>query len=788
MRVSLKWLSEFVDLSGYAPDIIGDALTNAGLEVERIEHFEPSFKNVVISKILEIKPHPHADKLTLCKVTTGKETLKVVCGAKNIKEGDICPLVLPGGEINGLKIEKRKIRGEISFGMLCSERELGLGEDASGILILTTDMELGMDFSKLVGEDWLFEISITPNRGDCLSHIGIARELSAILRRDFKEPETFDEELPPSPFDVELKDKEDCPFYCGAVVEAVEVQPSPFDIRVKLTKTGIRAINNVVDITNLVLMEIGQPLHAFDMRFLNGKIIVRRAEKSEEVETIDERKRICDEDILLITDEKKAHAVAGIMGGRTSEIREDTEKIFFESAWFNPLRVRIGAKKLGLTTESSFRFERRVDPEGVEKGIKRALFLLHKLLPGCKIKGFSKWGEKPIKRKEIVFPLDFPQKFLGIEIKAEEITDILQKLGFEVEKREDEIIAVPPSWRGDISIKEDIAEEVARIKGYSKIPAEPLTLPIIPVSRKPHFERLEIIKRYVVAIGLTEVISYSFISSKSLEKFNYKGTLLRIVNPLSEEMNVLRPSPLYTLLEILFHNRRQKVDNGMVFEIGKGFKKVNGKVKEEVFLCGGIYGNAVEEYWKLPTIFFIKGIVEGVMRILSKNISVESLCEHHLVETTKSGAILVEGKNIGWFGLLNREILKNFDIEEENFYSFEISLDEILKEDEKVPKYEPFSRYPPVLRDISVVVNEDVRWDDVKNAIMNKGEGVVEKVKLFDIYRCDKIGKGKKSMSFHISLRSKEKTLKDEEIDLKIKDMVSYLSEKVGAKLRGEDE
>lgn len=787
MIISLNWLRDIVDIEGIE-EKIPDALTNAGFEVEEVRETKVDFSDVITAKIKSIRPHPSADRLTLCEVDTGKEILSIVCGAKNIKEGDICPLALPGAVLpGGIRIEKRRIRGETSFGMLCSEKELGLGEDEKGIMILSEGTEVGIDLKKIFKEDIVMDISVTPNRGDCLSHLGIAREVSAIFKREMIEPELF-KEIPSVEGDViEIEENEGCPFYMGAVIDGLKVSASPLWLFARLKSVGVRCINNIVDITNYVLFEMGHPLHAFDFEKIEGgKIKVRMGRRGEKIVSIDHRERAVDEEILLICDVEKPQAIAGIMGGLESEVSYNTKKILLESAFFSPVFIRKGCKRLGISTEASYRFERGVDPLGVEKGLRRVIFLIKNLLPDCSIHGIFRKGEPPLRKTSVFYPFSFSEKFLGIEVKKEDVKEVLKNLKFEFIEKNDGLEILAPSWRHDITLKEDIAEEIARIIGYEKIPSIPPD--ITPaILKKDKGEKIKILKSYLNSIGFNEGIFYSFIGEDFLRKAGFRGEAVKILNPLSQELNLLRPLPLYSILMGLINNYKQRVLDAMLYEVGKGFYKEGNDIKEELHLAGGFYGNPVEELWNKEGsgFFFLKGVVEGILSILKvKEKRMEGL-ESPLFEEGESARILRGNEEIGILGKVHHRVLKEMDVDENlEVFLFDLYLEQILLREEEIPFYKEFSRFPPLLRDLSIVLDEKITWEEIKSAVYEKAGNLLEDISLFDIYRDEKIGMGKKSISFHLIFRSSDSTLKDELVDSLINEILLFLKEKFGAELR----
>lgn len=793
MKISLNWLKDFVDID-ISHERLADILMNAGLEVESISKFGEGLDNVVIARILSMRPHPNADRLTLCSVTTGEKTHAIVCGAKNMKEGDHVALALPGAHLpNGMKIAKSKIRGEVSEGMLCSEVELGLAKESAGIMILPDGLRLGDSFAKaMMLEDTVFEINITPNRPDCLSVIGIAREVAALTGKELKKPQTKVEEATTSPesksMAIDIEDEEACLRYTARTISGVKITPSPLWLKRRLEASGVRAINNVVDITNYVMLETGQPLHAFDLNLLPGnKIIVRRADGSENITTLDGMERVLDKESLIIADSERPLAIAGVMGGKGSEVTETTIDILLESAHFNPAVVRRVAKRLGLHTESSHRFERGIDPNGVLDASDRAAQLIIKLAGG---KASSKPQDKyPVKINpvNIEMRLSRAKSILGLDLNADLIIDGFKRLQFDVDKVDsDKIKVTPPTFRVDLTREIDLIEEVARLIGYDSIP---VTYPKVEAQsgekgKKGILE--DRIRGYLTGIGFHEAVTYSFTSPKALSPFlPMEAEPVVLLNPLSEDQSVMRTTVIPSLLEVVGRNLSYQNENLRFFEIGRVFPCKGDEKDERVVISGVMSGLRYGRTWNLPgeelDFFDVKGVVENILEGLGISATFVPNDAIKYLHPGKAAIINVDGLDVGIIGELHPDVMAAFDIKGKA-YVFEIELNPLM-ETTRAVSFAHIPRFPAVSRDVAVVLDDDVPAESICKAI-KKVDPLISDVHLFDHYKGKHIPEGKKSLAYSIRYQAMDRTLREEEVNLIHEKVLSVIQETVGGALR----
>ena len=584
MKVSLKWLRDYVDVE-MEPAALADCLTMAGLEVDAVEAAGPGFDRVVVARILTVRPHPQSEKLHCCEVTDGTEVLPIVCGAPNTRAGDTVALAKVGATIpGGFTIKSSRLRGEPSEGMLCSEEELGIGDDNTGIMVLPPELPLGMDLKKALSlEDTVLDIGVTPNRADCLSMVGIAREVAAITGKTFRYPGIKvienDEDVA-GITSVSILDPDLCPRYTARIIKQVTIKPSPAWMRERLEAAGLRAINNIVDITNFVMMELGQPLHAFDYRFLEeGRIVVRRSREGENFVSLDGKDRVLRADTLMICDGVKPVAIAGIMGGLNSEVKDDTSTILLESAYFHPASIRRSSRWLGMGTDAAFRFERGIDPEGVVRALDRAAQLMAELGGGEICRGRIDTYPRPLVTvRDIPLRTKRVNEFLGTKIPASEMVRILEKLEMTVSPAAAEGLyqVTPPTCRVDIAREIDLIEEIARIYGFEHVP---VTMPAsgeMPADENPRQAFADRIRTCLTGMGYTEVINYSFINPAAAEHLGLEAadpqrTFVKIRNPLTEEQAVMRTNLIYSLLEVMNRNARNACLDLKIFEIGRIF-------------------------------------------------------------------------------------------------------------------------------------------------------------------------------------------------------------------------
>lgn len=804
MLVSLKWLKDYVDIDLKA-EKLAERLTMSGLEVESVKEIHPEFKGVVTAKIISVKPHPNADKLSLCEVTDGSKKYPVVCGAKNIKAGDVVPLAKVGATIpGGYTIKSSVLRGETSEGMLCSEAELAIGEDATGIMQLPRSMKLGKPLEKALDlEDTVFDISVTPNRADCLSVIGIAREVAALTGKKIKMPKVNIKETSEnikSLASVKIIDAELCPRYTARMIKNVKIGHSPVWLKTRLEACGMRAINNIVDVTNFVMLEMGQPLHAFDFRYLEkNKIIVRKSKKNEEFISLDGKSRKLADETLLICDGVKPVAIGGIMGGLNSEVKEDTETILLESAYFNPVSIRRSARKLAMPTEAAFRFERGIDPEGVVKALNRATQLIAELAGGSICKNYIDEYPKKINQiKNIKLRLDQVRKITGTRISATEVTKILRSLGMKVtQSGKGKYLVTPLTARVDITREIDLIEEIIRIYGFDRVPA---SLPNVSVGELLPNSRLKLeedIRKVMNGMGFSEVINYSFISPASVDSLllpaaDERLNLVKINNPLTEEQSVMRPTIITGLLDTLKKNINNGYANLKIFELGRSFiHDKDGKLpKERNMFAGLISGKKTENLWDYKSnvdFYDLKGCLENIFYALKlENVTFKADVVDTLLHPGKACSVLSGNALLGYMGEIHPHILDKVDLKQAA-YVFEINID-ILEEHLKDKiTYRDFSKFPAITRDVAFIVSRDLEVDYIFNIISSFKEDLLENVEIFDIYEGKGILENAKSVGLRFSYRSAKRTLTDGEANIIHDKIIRSIVDVTKAKIRGEE-
>lgn len=799
MKTSREWLEEYSEIDVDTVKL-GDILTMAGQKVETIEQTGNDIKNVVVGKILEIKKHPDADHLVVTKVDVGTEILQIVTGADNIKENDIVPIAKDGASLpGGVKIKTGKLRGIDSCGMMCSVGELGLnladypGQIDHGIMILEKELEkdLGKDIVEILNlrED-IIDFEITPNRPDCLSIEGLGRETAVALNKPFKNPRN-DIDL------MKVEDKESieglkvsieapdlCYRYIARVVKNVKIGQSPEWLKRRLKACGVRSINNIVDITNYVMLEMGQPMHAFDINSIEGKqIIVRRAKNGEKITTLDEVERELDENNLVIADKNKPVAIAGVMGGLNSEIEKDTETVVFESAVFYGGSVRKTSKKVGLRTEASSRFEKGLSSENALRAINRAVQLVEQLNVGEVIDG--KIDVYPTKQKINKIPFDAEKinNLIGTNISKQEMLDILNKLDIKIEND----VAIAPYFRMDLEQSADLAEEVARFYGYDKLDTT-LMKANTTVGVRTKEQKIEhIIRQTLQNEGLSEIYTFGFINEKELDKSNIpeelKKTAICIQNPLSEDYKYMRPSTIPSMLSTLSFNINQKNQEAALFDISRSYKNIEDRVQkgevpeEDKILTIGMYGDEVD-------FFILKGIIENILSQVSINrYDIEKETKNESYHPGRCANIKVGIDTIATFGEIHPEVLQNYDISKRAFLA-EINLTKITKYARENKKYVEVPKFPAVERDIAMIVDEEIAVGDIEKVITKKGKKLLESVTLFDIYRDSKLGENEKSVAYALKFRDKSKTLSDEEVNKIMDEILTELEKKFNAELR----
>jgi phenylalanyl-tRNA synthetase beta chain len=785
MKVSLNWLKQYISID-VSPQELADRLTMAGLEVEAVMDRYEYLNTVLVGKIASIKPHPKSDHLKICDVDLGGKTISVVCGAPNARVHMKAPCALPGTVLpSGLRVEESAIRGIVSAGMLCSEAELELGTDKSGLYEISSDLKEGDTLSRALNlSDTILEVSLTPNRSDCLSVIGIAREMAALLNKPLRMPEII---LPKpegniSDFtSVTIDHPEFCPRYAARLVFDVRVAPSPFWLKDRLMSAGLKPINNIVDITNFVMMELGQPLHAFDFdRLAENRIVVRTAKDNEKFKTLDGKERILTSDTLMICDGQKPVAIAGVMGGENSEIEASTTRVLIESAYFNPISIRKTGKRLGLSTDASYRFERGVDPEGTIRAVNRAAQLMADIGNGRLIDGCIDAHPNPVARKKISLSVNRTNRHLGTSLNLSHIKRHLESIEFAVEQADtDTLTVVPPPFRVDVSRPEDLMEEVARLWGYNNIPMTfPSTSAAVGLSNKD-IEIKNKIKDLMAGMGFAESIHYSFIARSCCDRLGLaedddRRRMLDVLNPLTEDQAVMRTSLIPGLLESANRNQSWQIKNLKIFELGKIFISSGQDAQpSEIEMLAGLWTGARQ----IPTwhgkpepcdFFDLKGAVETLLSLLGIRKAEFASLPAASCAFTKPGhsaACSVKGRPLGMIGEVSDAALKNFDIKQPAFV-FELDVSALIPMVTEFAAFEPLPRFPAVDRDITLIVDNLVQAGDIVRQTESCGEALMEQVCIFDVYSGTPIPEGKKSISLRITYRSSDQTLLDKEVNI----------------------
>ncbi|MCL6097328.1 MAG: phenylalanine--tRNA ligase subunit beta [Bacteroidetes bacterium] len=800
MKISLNWLNDYIDLKNISVSEIVDKLTYAGLEVEEVFDQAKQFEKIVVGFVKEAKKHPNADKLSVCTVSDGTQDYNVVCGAPNVATGQKVAFAKVGAVIpnGGMKLEKAKIRGEVSFGMICSERELGISDNHEGIIVLNPGLKEGTPISDaLEMNDVILEVAITPNRADALSHIGVARDLSALFDRDIKLPKVeFNESKKKSEelATVEIIDAINCPRYVGKVVSNVEIKESPDWLKKRLKSIGLRPINNVVDVTNFVLYEVGQPLHAFDLDNLNGKkIVVRQAGSDKKFTTLDSKERELDQKDLMICDGAKPVAVAGVMGGENSEVTSSTKNILIESAFFNPSSIRKTAKHLGLSTDASYRFERGTDPGITKWAARRASQLIQKIAGGEIASGEIDAYPKQIADRTTSVRFTRIDHILGYHIDSNEVEKILHRLGFGIKsKSSEELSVIIPSYRHDIEREIDLIEEVARVYGYNKIP-EINKMGVTLEQKVDHSAFDGNVRDLLNSLGFYEIITNSFLSESIAEKF---GKPINVLNPQSSELSHLRPSLLPGMLTTISNNLKVNEHDLKLFEIGKVFEKITEKnissfndfrESERLLVC--LTGNDLRTDWFAQDRAFdaydLKGFVESFLNKLicnsTLNVSYPTTDDSHLEMVFN---LSIGNQILGFGGKVKKEACMLFDVDQEVFV-FEADL--VTLKQIAIPErtFHELLKYPKVYRDFAFVLDVPIDSLSIIEVIKSVSSNLLHNIKLFDIFQSESLGKGKKSLAFQLEYYHENRTLTEEEVDKEFRNAIKAVEQKLNGKLRG---
>ena len=801
MKISLNWIKDYVDLRGISAKEIVDKLTMSGLEVEDVFDQNETYKGFVVGFVDEKEKHPNADRLSVCKVNDGKKFFQVICGAPNVEQGQkvvFAPIgtIIPKGNF---EIKKAKIRGVESNGMICAEDELELSDDHSGIMVLDSKFKAGTSLTKALKlDDVILEIAITPNRPDALSHIGVARDLAAIFNRKLSVPKVKLKESKSnikSAASIEIIDAENCPRYSGKVVKNVNIKESPEWLKNRISSIGLRSRNNVVDITNFVMYECGQPLHAFDLEMLGGHKIVVQSTKQESVfTTLDSKERKLPAGSLMICDDEKPVAIAGVMGGENSEITNDTKNILIESAYFNPSSIRKTAKILGLSTDASYRFERGTDPANTVYAAERTAQLISELTGGEILSGTLDVYPNKIKEKKIKLRFNRIEKILGYKISNTKIKSILKKLGIKIiSELKDAVNVTIPTYRPDIEREIDLIEEIARIAGYDNVP----TVSRINVTLEVKHDETSFsndIREYSNALGLSEIINNP-LQPEAFSKLT--GIPIKITNPQNLDMEFLRTSLLPGALNIVSKNIKKGEKDLALFETGNVFNLGSEKsnistfndFKEEEKLIFVLTGEKNGREWyggvSVYDIYDLKGIVNSFLNKISLDYFTNdsyysldnSLYEYYFTKKYKNVVV-------GQGGKVSSNVLNKFDINQEVF-CFELDINILKSINAKKKEYVEPLKYPKVFRDFSFIFDTKIRFEEVKNFILQKSSNLLKDITIFDIFESNDLGLNKKSMAFQLEYYDENRTLTEDEVEKDFLNLIKLVSKKFNAQLRG---
>ncbi len=785
MRISYNWLKELVDFD-MEPQELCKMLTFLGVETTVVGG-GTNWSGVITAKVLDRQKHPNSDHLSICKVNDGKKDYQIVCGAPNVAAGQIVPLSLIGAVLPGnFVIKASKIRGVSSEGMICSKEELGLEESSDGIMVLDEKTPLGKKLEDVLEkQDTILEIEITTNRGDCLSHWGVAREIAAKLQKIVTLPTLKTAKYTEKNL-VDVKDKDLCTRYIGCHITGVKIAPSPKWMKDKLENCGVKSINNVVDITNYVMLELGQPLHAFDATTLSGgKVVVRRANDGEKLATLDGKTHELDKNNLVIADGSKALAVAGVIGGQSSSITDATTEVFLEAAVFNPGSVRKTARKLNISTDASYRYERGTSWEVAEMASWRALNLITELAGG-RLETREDYNSPDNEKVIINLRVERVEKLLGYAVDEKTIANILRFLGIEISSKvQNVLIAEVPSYRNDIKEEVDLIEEIARVNGYENIPMD-IDSGISATEQKGTGKLTKQLTDSLVGLGFCEAMNYSFAEIKDLDKLFLKYTY-KIANPISKENEVLRPSLLTGLMKNFDFNVGQSTTDIKLFEVGKIFDDKGERRVLGILMSGPVW----QPWWKWESskqnpnfdFYFANGVISNILP--SKEFTIaENRTPAKYYHPGKTAAIVYHGKVVGQFGVLRPDIVES--INDEVIYA-EIEIENIEKTyKNKINAYEHVAKFPTVKRDISVVADKSIKFEKIEKVIKHvmKDGGILKDWTLFSVYESDKLGADKISYSFRLTYRHNDKTLNDTEVNKDIAILLEKWNKDLGISLR----
>lgn len=792
MKVTYNWLKEYVDFS-LTPQELAAQLTEAGFEVEEWRPLIPQFSGVVVGKVEKVDRHPQADKLSVCEVSTGLEKFQVICGAPNVTAGQIVPFAQIGAMLPiGLKIKKAKIRGVESFGMICSRQELGLEKASDGIWPFEQSFPLGKDVFELLAaeQDYIFDLNVTPNRPDCLSMFGIAREISAITGQPLRFPDIGLKEDAGKPVEsyirIEIEDTAGCPRYAGRIIHGVRIDDSPVWLQKRLEAVGLRPINNIVDITNFVLMELGHPLHAFDLsQISDNKIQVRASKAGEKFTTLDSKERLLPENTVMICDTQRPVAIGGIMGGMNSEVTTSTADILLESAYFNPQRIAVSAKKLGLSSEASQRFERGADPNGVIRAINRAAVLMAEIAGGTIAQGIIDVYPHPIEPVVITFRAERINKLLGSNLDEALIRSTLQKLDLDV----NDVHVIVPTFRVDLKREVDLIEEVARLINYSNLPTRITTEIDYEIQESPQENLISFLRERLIELGLQETVTSGMLAKSEAELFQ-QDSLIGILNPISDDMTTMRPSLLPGLLKAVAYNLNRNIKDIRFFEIGRVFVNYRqDKLPEQPYsMAIALTGNRHPVTWNnaaVPIDFYdIKGILEVFLdKIFLDNCKIILYDTAEYMTSDETVAIAIDGETIGLCGKISAEVSAKFGIDA-SVYVVELNADKFAAKLNLQREYKPIAKFPYTDRDMALIFDEAIPVAEIIGFVKGVGGELLNFIEVFDVFRGGVIPAGKKSLAMRLRFQSIERTLSDEEVDKIFRQIIIQTEKRFQASLR----
>ncbi len=791
MHFSEAWLRQIVNPAISTQQLV-EQLTMAGLEVEGVEPAAAEFSKIVVGEVIEIAPHPDADKLQICKVSNGEEQLQIVCGARNVAVGMKVPMALIGAVLPGdFKIKKSKLRGAESFGMLCSEKELGLAENADGLMALPADAPVGKDVREYLElDDNIIEVDLTPNRADCLSLEGVAREVGLLNKLDcqFSDVAEVKVEIDQT-IAVSIEESAHCPAYYGRVISGLDSSAqTPLWMQERLRRAGLRSLGPIVDVTNYVLLELGQPLHAFDLEKLSGGITVRMGRDGEKLSLLNEQEISLDAETLVIADDTSAVALAGIMGGADSAVSSSTTTIFLECAFFSPLKMMGKARKHGLHTDSSHRFERGVDPELQARALERTTALILEIAggkAGAVVRQLS--SDDFSARKQINLRTARISRLLGVEMAQAEVEDIFKRLGMKVEAVSEGWLITPPGFRFDIEIEADLIEELGRVYGYDRLPRRSLMMRSDLKSKPESLTELDRIRDLLVDRGYQEAITYSFVDEDLQKKLLPDVEGLKLKNPLSSELSVMRTTLWAGLLRVAERNLNRQQSRVQIFEAGLKFMPEADGVAQERYIGGLLTGSVAEEQWGEPlreaNFYDLKRDVEEILNLSGKEGDFRfEVATHPALHPGQSAQIVdTEGVVIGWIGMLHPVLEKELGFDK-HLFLFELKLSAVTNYN--IPAFKPLSKFPQVRRDIAVIIDEAVNYGALRDCVLSLNISAIKDLIVFDVYRGEGVESGLKSVALSLILQDSSKTLVDADIDAIVSETLEALEKELDAKLR----